>query len=147
MPIFGDGRRAAFLQSGFEYVALRERERVVPLLRRVRAEGLSGEESPGAAVSSGVGGVLSGMLLGLRPAREARPPPADVQLARAHAVATMMGDERYLQLIAQQDDPQRRVRGVPDSPASLMEGTAGVVCFLLDLARGRDAAGLPGWDL
>ena len=50
----------------------------------------------------------------------------DVQLARAHAFAAMMGDERYLQLIAQQDDPQRRVRGVPDSPASLMEGTAGV---------------------
>ena len=71
----------------------------------------------------------------------------DVQLARAHAFAAMMGDERYLQLIAQQDDPQRRVRGVPDSPASLMEGTAGVVCFLLDLARGSDAAGLPGWDL
>ena len=71
----------------------------------------------------------------------------DVQLARAHAFASMMRDERYLQLIAQQDDPQRRVRGVPDSPASLMEGTAGVVCFLLDLARGSDAAGLPGWDL
>ena len=87
------------------------------------------------------------LLAGLALSCEAVAALQPLQLARAHAFATMMGDERYLQLIAQQDDPQRRVRGVPDSPASLMEGTAGVVCFLLDLARGRDAAGLPGWDL
>ena len=59
----------------------------------------------------------------------------------------MMRDEGLLRLVAAQDDPQRRVRGMPDSPASLMEGSAGIVCFLLDLAGGRDAAAFPGWDL
>jgi hypothetical protein len=48
--------------------------------------------------------------------------------------------------IATSKDPQRRVCGVPDSPSSLMEGDAGVVCFLLDACEPERAA-FPGWDV
>jgi hypothetical protein len=65
------------------------------------------------------------------------------------AVYRMTGDTRYLHeaqafcrathrrefvdAVASYDDPQRRRKGVPDTPLSLMEGSAGVGCFLLDL--------------
>ena len=62
--------------------------------------------------------------------------------------------------VAQAPDRQRRVQGVPDAPLSLMEGDAGVLCFLLDLAAaaepeagGGDSGArppvpaFPGWEL
>ena len=39
----------------------------------------------------------------------------------------------------------------PDSPLSLMEGAAGVLCYLLDVHRAAqgasDAEGFPGWEI
>eukprot|EP00928_Gymnodinium_smaydae_P040385 TRINITY_DN27389_c0_g1_i2.p1 TRINITY_DN27389_c0_g1~~TRINITY_DN27389_c0_g1_i2.p1 ORF type:complete len:420 (-),score=43.18 TRINITY_DN27389_c0_g1_i2:68-1327(-) len=67
-------------------------------------------------------------------------------LLKAHAFATLLHHAPLQQLIAQQPDPQRRVQGVPDSPSSLMEGSAGVICFLLDLCRPEGAA-FPAWEL
>ena len=64
VPIRGDGRDHAYLSSGFEYVRLREHERLGALLARVRAEGLSGADSPATAVSGGVSGAIP-QLLGL----------------------------------------------------------------------------------
>ena len=48
--------------------------------------------------------------------------------------------------VAAHADPQRRVVGQPDSPLSLMEGAAGVLCFLLDVAAPETAA-FPGWEI
>lgn len=52
----------------------------------------------------------------------------------------------YAQSIATYDDSQRRVQGVPDSPFSLMEGSAGEVCFLVDLIF-PDTSNFPGYEL
>ena len=60
----------------------------------------------------------------------------------------MLKHPALLEATASAEDPQREVQGVPDSPSSLMEGEAGVVCFLLDAAApDRREAGFPGWDL
>ena len=76
------------------------------------------------------------------------------QLARAHAFASMLHDADLAAAISATDDPQRRgPPGVPDSPQSLMEGSAGVACFLLDLARASEGsaaecrAAFPGWEV
>ena len=69
-------------------------------------------------------------------------------LARARCFAQMLKHPALLEATASAEDPQREVQGVPDSPRSLMEGEAGVVCFLLDAAApDRREAGFPGWDL
>eukprot|EP00567_Pseudictyota_dubia_P000815 CAMPEP_0197467160 /NCGR_PEP_ID=MMETSP1175-20131217/65425_1 /TAXON_ID=1003142 /ORGANISM="Triceratium dubium, Strain CCMP147" /LENGTH=1257 /DNA_ID=CAMNT_0043003223 /DNA_START=3 /DNA_END=3776 /DNA_ORIENTATION=+ len=65
---------------------------------------------------------------------------------RARAFATLMYDSWVQQAIQRQPDPQRFAVGVPDSPCSLMEGKAGVMCFLLDLSQ-PDTASFPGWDV
>jgi len=67
-------------------------------------------------------------------------------LRRAVAFVNMLQHSPLQEAIAQQPDPQRRVRGVPDSPCSLMEGSAGVVCFLLDVCSPH-AARFPGWEI
>lgn len=67
-------------------------------------------------------------------------------LQRAWAFAALLDHHPLQEAIAQQPDRQRRVPGVPDSPFSLMEGTAGVFCFLLDAARPARAA-FPAWEL
>ena len=68
------------------------------------------------------------------------------QLARAHAFAAVLDDANWRDAVSAQPDPQRRVRGVPDKPLSLMEGTAGVVACLLDLCEPKSAA-FPGWGI
>lgn len=68
------------------------------------------------------------------------------QLKRAEAFATLLTDKRLQQAIRQHHDPQRCVCGIPDSPRSLMEGSAGVVCFLLDCANPTTAS-FPGWEM
>lgn len=67
-------------------------------------------------------------------------------LQRAYAFAHHLIDPDVQQAIQQQPDPQRRVPGVPDSPQSLMEGSAGVICFLLDLSAPATSA-FPAWEL
>ena len=69
-----------------------------------------------------------------------------VHLDRARAFASLLEDARVQGQMAQHEDPQRRVLGQPDSPGSLMEGSVGVLCFLLDLAA-PEAAAFPGWEL
>jgi len=70
----------------------------------------------------------------------------EAQLQRAWAFAALLGNVEYQDAIRRQPDPQRSVPGVPDSPCSLMEGSAGVVCFLLDAASPRGSA-FPAWEL
>eukprot|EP01045_Picozoa_sp_COSAG04_P043231 COSAG04_NODE_14070_length_581_cov_19.850622_1_plen_129_part_10 len=55
-------------------------------------------------------------------------------LARARCFAQLLKHPALLEATASAEDPQREAQGVPDSPRSLMEGEAGVVCFLLDAA-------------
>lgn len=68
------------------------------------------------------------------------------QLSRASAFGTLLLSAELQQAMRRQQDPQRRVTGVPDSPRSLMEGTAGVVCFLADLCSPESSA-FPGWEV
>jgi len=67
-------------------------------------------------------------------------------LRRAAAFVELLQHGPLQEAIAQQPDPQRRVPGVPDSPCSLMEGCAGVVCFLLDVCSPH-VARFPGWEI
>lgn len=67
------------------------------------------------------------------------------QLRRAAAFASLLEHQQLQAMISRHPDRQRRVQGVPDSPSSLMEGTAGVVCFLLDMCRPHSAT-FPGWE-
>lgn len=39
----------------------------------------------------------------------------------------------YHRAVASYEDPERYVQGTPDRPTSLMEGSAGVICFALDM--------------
>jgi len=68
------------------------------------------------------------------------------QLSRAQAFAAMLSHGPLQEAIAKQPDSQRKVPGMPDSPRSLLEGSAGVFCYLLDLAD-PDSAAFPGWEL
>lgn len=52
----------------------------------------------------------------------------------------------YRASVSAYQDPQRRVQGIPDAPTSLMEGTAGELCFLVDLLR-PEASYFPGYEL
>jgi len=70
----------------------------------------------------------------------------EAQLQRAWAFAALLGHAPLQDAIRRQPDPQRRVQGLPDSPCSLMEGTAGVLCFLLDAAVPSNSA-FPAWEL
>eukprot|EP00966_Prymnesium_polylepis_P300011 6932868-Prymnesium_polylepis.1 len=63
MPIADDARDHALLESGFEVVTLQP-PGILDTLARLGREGLSGAESPGAAVSTGPLEVLSQMLGG-----------------------------------------------------------------------------------
>lgn len=65
---------------------------------------------------------------------------------RAVAFAAMIDNPALKAAQAATRDPQRKVTGLPDSPDSLMEGTAGVVCFLLDVAAPpHRLIGFPGY--
>jgi len=66
-------------------------------------------------------------------------------LQRAQAFAALLYDTAVQQIIRCQTDPQRKVRGTPDSPRSLMEGDAGVVCFLIDMIS-PSTSRFPGWE-
>eukprot|EP00419_Tripos_fusus_P061802 CAMPEP_0172926742 /NCGR_PEP_ID=MMETSP1075-20121228/216176_1 /TAXON_ID=2916 /ORGANISM="Ceratium fusus, Strain PA161109" /LENGTH=394 /DNA_ID=CAMNT_0013787877 /DNA_START=84 /DNA_END=1268 /DNA_ORIENTATION=+ len=68
------------------------------------------------------------------------------QLRRAAAFVELLRYVPLQQAMSRHPDPQRRVPGVPDSPRSLMEGSAGVVCFLLD-ASFPFASRFPAWEL
>ncbi|KAK3248405.1 hypothetical protein CYMTET_42130 [Cymbomonas tetramitiformis] len=67
-------------------------------------------------------------------------------LLRARAFAELTRDTDVLRAQAEAPDRQRKVPGVPDSPCSLMEGSAGLVCFLLDANQPAKSA-FPGWEL
>jgi len=68
------------------------------------------------------------------------------QLHRAAAFVELLRLRPLQEAIAQQPDPQRRVPGVPDSPRSLMEGSAGLVCYLLDASCPLSSR-FPAWEL
>jgi hypothetical protein len=70
----------------------------------------------------------------------------EVHLFRALAFAAMLYDSELLAAAASYPDPQRAVVGVPDSPCSLMEGKAGVVCLLLDMLSPATAR-FPAWEV
>eukprot|EP00927_Polykrikos_kofoidii_P071425 TRINITY_DN67688_c0_g1_i1.p1 TRINITY_DN67688_c0_g1~~TRINITY_DN67688_c0_g1_i1.p1 ORF type:complete len:446 (+),score=31.65 TRINITY_DN67688_c0_g1_i1:184-1338(+) len=67
------------------------------------------------------------------------------QLSRATAFSSLLWHGEIQQAVRRQPDSQRRVIGVPDSPRSLMEGTAGVICLLADLCS-PDVSAFPGWE-
>jgi len=67
-------------------------------------------------------------------------------LTRAVLFGRLFYHQALQDAMRRQPDPQRRVPGVPDSPRSLMEGSAGVVCFVLDLSAAHDSA-FPAWEL
>lgn len=69
---------------------------------------------------------------------------------RARAFAVLLDNPKLKEAQANEPDPQRLTRGVPDSPISLMEGEAGIACFLMDLASNpaenpRAYLGFPGY--
>lgn len=68
------------------------------------------------------------------------------QLQRAEAFRALLSHRPLAEAVATQPDPQRAVPGVPDSPRSLFEGSAGVVCFVLDVSYPEGSA-FPGWEL
>jgi hypothetical protein len=49
-----------------------------------------------------------------------------------------------LEQVREYEFPQRDMKGLPDSPLSLMEGTAGDILFLIDVLRLE--GGFPGFD-
>ncbi|CAB9523828.1 LanC-like protein 3 homolog [Seminavis robusta] len=69
-----------------------------------------------------------------------------VHLQKAKAFAKLLANQQVQSAVSQQPDKQRKVVGTPNSPQSLMEGSAGVLCFLLDLTK-PEAAAFPGWEL
>ena len=69
-----------------------------------------------------------------------------VHLQRAKSFAKLIGNESVQNHMSLQPDSQRQISGRPDSPQSLMEGSAGVLCFLLDLQHPGKAR-FPGWEL
>ena len=75
VPIADDARAHSLFESGFEVVKLRP-PGVVSMLERLRREGLSGAESPGAAVANSPLQVLASML-------SSEPAAADTAIARA----------------------------------------------------------------
>ena len=70
----------------------------------------------------------------------------EAQLGRAFAFATLLGDEGFARVVAETDDPQRKVRGLPDSPQSLMEGDAGVCATCWIWRAWRTEARRPSQD-
>jgi hypothetical protein len=70
----------------------------------------------------------------------------ETHLCRAMGFASMLYNSDLLAAAADYHDPQRAVVGVPDSPCSLMEGTAGVICFLLDMLSPATAR-FPAWEV
>lgn len=71
---------------------------------------------------------------------------ADRLRRRAVAFAAMIDNPALKAAQAATRDPQRKVSNLPDSPYSLMEGTAGVACFLLDVAAPpHKLVGFPGY--
>ena len=71
----------------------------------------------------------------------------DVQhLYRAWRFCEATWHPEVLKAIGDTADPQRKVRGVPDSPWSLMEGSAGLICFYLDLLQPGVSA-FPAYEL
>jgi hypothetical protein len=66
-------------------------------------------------------------------------------LHHAQAMFRLTSEPHYLDAVASYDDPQRLRMGVPDVPDSLMEGVAGVGCFLLDLLEPHFSC-FPGYE-
>lgn len=58
-------------------------------------------------------------------------------MARAMAFAVLLEHKGLRDAQKKTVDPERKVVGKPDSPLSLMEGDAGIACFLMDLASSR----------
>lgn len=67
-------------------------------------------------------------------------------LSRAAAFAALLRLPELQEAMRHQPDGQRQVPGVPDSPCSLMEGSAGIFCFLLDMANPEKSA-FPAWEI
>lgn len=63
--------------------------------------------------------------------------------AKSFHAASLSGP--YLAAVQSYTDEQRDVQNIPDSPYSLMEGAAGVVCFLYDLLAPLRSA-FPGFE-
>jgi len=70
----------------------------------------------------------------------------DTYLQRAIAFAALLNHSHLQERIARHPDQQRMVNGVPDSPRSLMEGSAGIICFLLDVSA-PEKSSFPAWEL
>lgn len=96
----------------------------------------------GSGLCHGIAGNAYAFVSAARFRRE----PASL-LARARAFAALLDNPRLRAAQAAQPDPQRLRRGTPDSPLSLMEGDAGLACFLMDLAHGGgdDPGGMLGF--
>ena len=60
-------------------------------------------------------------------------------------MAELMQNDKVLEAIATQFDPQRQCQGIADFPYSLMEGLAGTICYHCDLLHPQTAA-FPGYD-
>ena len=67
-------------------------------------------------------------------------------LTLAHQFYHAMSNSTIQSSIAKHPVSQRKVIGIPDMPYSLMEGSAGVACFAIDLLDPLKAA-FPGWEI
>jgi hypothetical protein len=56
-------------------------------------------------------------------------------------------DKEIQEEIKSYKDPQRNVKGVPDTPFSLMEGQGGVICFFSDLLNEESFMKYPGYEV
>ena len=57
----------------------------------------------------------------------------NIYLKEAGAVASATFDEKIQSLVSNYSDPQRKKRGIPDTPFSLMEGDGGLLIMYYDL--------------
>jgi len=64
---------------------------------------------------------------------------------RAHQFASLSFSESILKKVKEAPDTQRKVKGVPDKPYSLLEGIAGDVISYSDVIAGKGK--FPGYEL
>ena len=64
---------------------------------------------------------------------------------RAHQFAVLSFDENVVKKIREAPDTQRKVRGMPDKPYSLLEGIGGDIILYTDVIKGGGK--FPGYEI
>lgn len=68
-------------------------------------------------------------------------------MKKAYCFTLASFDENIQSICRESDHPQRFVKGIPDTPNSLMEGEGGMICLYSDLLNGDDFVIFPGYEV